>query len=464
MAGLLDLFGGEDPQQQGLLGLTAGILGASGPSRMPVSLGQVLGAGLGGFHEAQRNALAQQAARQSMAINSIKLKDAESDLQNQEALRQRTANLQKDSAEFWKTGGQPAPAFPGGQSASTMMGNAVSMNGTPVPQPALDAPTSPVPAGRNATPYQQRLAYAQFLRSKGYSSEAQAEEDSALKLQPKVKEWSKVTVGGKVMYAPYFEDGTSGQPVPLEVAEKLDSINRGGSTEMVNPYTGATVRSLTNSASPDAVLSARTAANRLSFDKSQANKPQFVADAGGFVSPPSAGAPQGSFAAIPGYTKSADKQKAQDASDVLALLDQATPLIDKATSSYGGAGVDQAARVFGISTQGSQAASQLKALEGMLVSKMPKMSGPQSDKDVLLYKQMAGQIGDPTVPKENKVAAMETIREINQRYLNQAGGAQLRPQQQAAKPAPKSVLKGQVMDGYRFKGGNPADPNAWEKL
>jgi hypothetical protein len=273
------------------------------------------------------------------------------------------------------------------------------------------------------------LAYAQFLRSKGFGAEAQAEEDSALRLQPKVKGWEKVQQGGKVMLAPFFEDGTSGQPVPLDVAEKLDSINRGGSTDLVNPYTGATVRSLGNSASPDAVLSARTAANRLSFEQSQADKPQFVADAGGFVSPPTSAAPQGAFSAVPGYTKSADKQKVQDANDVLALLDQAKPLIDKSTSSYGGAGVDQAARVFGISTQGSQAASQLKALEGMLVSKMPKMSGPQSDKDVLLYKQMAGQIGDATVPKENKLAAMETIRQINERYLNQSGAAQTQSSQ-----------------------------------
>lgn len=28
----------------------------------------------------------------------------------------------------------------------------------------------------------------------------------------------------------------------------------------------------------------------------------------------------------------------------------------------------------------------------------------------------------------------------------------------------KSAIKGQIMDGYRFKGGNPADPTAWEKI
>jgi hypothetical protein len=115
-------------------------------------------------------------------------------------------------------------------------------------------------------------------------------------------------------------------------------------------------------------------------------------------------------------------QKVADAQDVLAILDQAEPLLEQSTGSYGGAAIDQAARVFGHATDGAKAAAQLKALQGTLVSKMPKMSGPQSDKDVLLYKEMAGQIGDPTIPAEQKRAAMQTIRELNTRY---AGGGTL---------------------------------------
>ena len=46
------------------------------------------------------------------------------------------------------------------------------------------------------------------------------------------------------------------------------------------------------------------------------------------------------------------------------------------------------------------------------------MEGPQSDKDVALYKEMAGRIGDPNVPTSQKRAAVETIRELNSRYAN----------------------------------------------
>lgn len=121
-------------------------------------------------------------------------------------------------------------------------------------------------------------------------------------------------------------------------------------------------------------------------------------------------------------TKEAEGQKlrVQDANDALGLLDQAEKLIPGATGSYLGAGRDVALRTIGAATDAGNAAAQLRALEGALVSKMPRMSGPQSDKDVAMYRQMAGQIGDPTVPAETKLAAIKTIREIQNRYAGNA--------------------------------------------
>ena len=113
-------------------------------------------------------------------------------------------------------------------------------------------------------------------------------------------------------------------------------------------------------------------------------------------------------------------QKTNDATAALATIKQAREIIPKATGSYLGEGVDQLGRVFGVSTEGAKAGAQLKALEGDLVSKMPKMSGPQSDKDVALYRQMAGVIGDPTTPPATKLAALDTIEEIQKRYAGPA--------------------------------------------
>lgn len=117
-------------------------------------------------------------------------------------------------------------------------------------------------------------------------------------------------------------------------------------------------------------------------------------------------------------------QKAEDAKDVLELLKQAEPLIDKSTGSYTGAVVDKVQQVFGASNEGADAAAKLRALQGALIAKMPKMSGPQSDKDVQLYREMAGEIGDPTIPAARKRAAMETIRQINERHATGSAAAQ----------------------------------------
>lgn len=116
------------------------------------------------------------------------------------------------------------------------------------------------------------------------------------------------------------------------------------------------------------------------------------------------------------------QQKIADAQSVIGLLDEAAPFIDTATSSTAGNLRDSALGLVGRSTTAGQDAARLAAIGGQLTSKQPKMSGPQSDKDVLLYREMAGRIGDPTVPSETKRAAAETIRRLNIKYLQQNQG------------------------------------------
>jgi hypothetical protein len=135
----------------------------------------------------------------------------------------------------------------------------------------------------------------------------------------------------------------------------------------------------------------------------------------------------GSMEVIPGgpadQRASAEGQKkASEAKDVLGLLDEVDKLLPKATGSYVGAGVDQAARLVGKSTPGAEATAQLKTLQGALISKMPKMSGPQSDKDVQLYREMAGQVADSTLPVGQRQKASEMIRSLNEKYAGMQPG------------------------------------------
>ena len=55
---------------------------------------------------------------------------------------------------------------------------------------------------------------------------------------------------------------------------------------------------------------------------------------------------------------------------------------------------------------------------------MPKMSGPQSDKDVLLYREMAGRIGDTTIPTAQRLKALETVEALHGKYAPADGAGQ----------------------------------------
>lgn len=115
-------------------------------------------------------------------------------------------------------------------------------------------------------------------------------------------------------------------------------------------------------------------------------------------------------------------QQTKDTQDIFSIINEARPLMERATGSLLGTGVDKTISAFGGTTDGAAATAQLKALQGAIISKMPKMSGPQSDKDVQLYREMAGQIGDSTIPTAQRSAAMNTIEQLNMKYLPAAAG------------------------------------------
>lgn len=86
------------------------------------------------------------------------------------------------------------------------------------------------------------------------------------------------------------------------------------------------------------------------------------------------------------------------------------------TSSLVGSGLDTAAAWVGVSPRGAAQADQLRALGGALVAKMPRMEGPQSDRDVMMYREMAGQIGDSSLPISRRLAALDTVRTLYSKY------------------------------------------------
>ncbi|MDA4904081.1 hypothetical protein PGJ91_01060 [Acinetobacter baumannii] len=127
----------------------------------------------------------------------------------------------------------------------------------------------------------------------------------------------------------------------------------------------------------------------------------------------------------PNSTVASQNEEKQRISRVNAVLDEIQGILPQATASYAGRGIDLLARGVGLATPGDVATGKLGTLGGQLVALMPKMSGPQSDKDVAMYKQMAGQLDDPTIPLQVRQAALETIRSLNNKYaeMNTQRGA-----------------------------------------
>jgi len=126
-------------------------------------------------------------------------------------------------------------------------------------------------------------------------------------------------------------------------------------------------------------------------------------------------------------------------------------LIPKATASGAGALMDKGAAFFGSSTDGAEAASQLKTLGGWLTANVPRMEGPQSNMDVQQYQLMAADVGNDTLPAARRLAALDTLEKLQAKYadINQGG----------TKPAGPAQVKTDADYAKLPSGAEYIDPN-----
>jgi len=71
---------------------------------------------------------------------------------------------------------------------------------------------------------------------------------------------------------------------------------------------------------------------------------------------------------------------------------------------------------FGARKQESQADAQLKMLSGALTMKQPRFEGPQGVLDVTLYQKLAGDLGNPNIPVESRLATMKNMVDLQKKY------------------------------------------------
>lgn len=103
-------------------------------------------------------------------------------------------------------------------------------------------------------------------------------------------------------------------------------------------------------------------------------------------------------------------------------LQEAETLLPKATSGGLNTAIRGANRFFNNSTESSPTDTQLEVISANLTSNVPRMEGPQSDADVVMYKKAAGDVGNSKIPYSERLAAVQTIRKLNQKYLDQNVG------------------------------------------
>jgi hypothetical protein len=207
MAGLFDMFSGT-PQSQGLLAAAAQILQASGPSRTPTSLGQILGSGLGAYQQQEQQA---RQTGQAEKLRGLQIQGVESDLAQQQSQIEKQARTAQAAQ---------AAQGPDGFDQNTFVNNVAQFD----PMGAMEL----------------RKSFA--------------------KAAPKFDSGITFVNGpdGKPVAVRTADDGSVKQVEGYAPREKLEFRDTGNAVLGVNPYTGERQAALAKGVSPDASLSAAT--------------------------------------------------------------------------------------------------------------------------------------------------------------------------------------------------------------
>jgi hypothetical protein len=134
-------------------------------------------------------------------------------------------------------------------------------------------------------------------------------------------------------------------------------------------------------------------------------------------------------------------KKAASAQSTISTLEEARKILPDASSGGLEAGLTGTAKFFGKSTKSSKSDAKLKVLSATLVQNVPRMEGPQSDRDTQMYKEAAANIGDNMLPYEDRLAAIDTIETLQSKYASGDTGNLPVPEMDAANAA-LDIVKG----------------------
>jgi hypothetical protein len=502
MPGLLDLFGG-DPQQQGLLAMAAQMMQASGPSTTPRSFGQVAGSGLLAGMQANQQAQQQQQARLLNGMQTqkagLELEQMRGNVDRMKRIRDRLtgpgaapaggllngAPYSHDEAQSAITaasgngmadldpaklnqimaasrsgqGGGLAGANPfsgadqsgptnylsGGDNSPRIGGPAwmqayqTQQQGKQPPPPAAAAA-----AGRKSATQQlvERLTYTAGV----YSDEGDIEGankllEHAAKFMPEVHKIEVALDGGRPVNVITFKDGTQ-KVSEFGATPKLHFADNGTNTAIpINEYTGLALNNgIKRTATPDAIMADSRARefNAIQQDANNIKRGEKQADA-----------------------RMTKNSQVASFDTMLGTLDRLSshPGLSRSVGVAGAfptmPGSDSANFQAELNTFQSQAFLPMVAqLKGM---------GALSDAE---GKKLTAAVGalDPRMGEEAFRSSISRIKSDMDAARQRVAGSMDQAGQRPATGTKKSALPGQVVRGYRFKGGDPSMQENWEKM
>ena len=436
--GLFDAFQGlgnlNQEQSQGLLSAAAQLLQQSGPSRTPTSFGQIIGGGLGAYQQStdasRKRKLEEEREAQLQQLRQLEIQSQTGQMQQQGSAREQQAAIDQLAQGSVINGKFDQDAF---------------LQGVQKINPL------------RALEYQQKLA----------------------KVGPEFDTKPQTAIGpdGKPFQYIIAKNGEMKRLDGALPRDELKLANLGGKDIAYNPFALQEGQTFQRTMTPDGAASNAIARENLGISRQRLLMDQ-QANAGGGKAP--AGyrwASNGELEAIPGgpASKAATATEGErKAATLLMRLQGSEAQLEKALKTDPAAakpgviaqglrsiGGESAANSFAVGPERQQVeAAQLDILDAALTLG----TGAAYTKEQLegYRKSYFPQIGDKPGTVKDKQARLDNVIEAAKIAAGRAG-KNIEDPRQASQPVRKSVLKGQVIDGYRFKGGDPADQNNWEK-
>lgn len=420
--GLLDNLSDFAASDAGM-GLAQGLLSANGS--------QGIAAGLAGMQRAKQMQLENEMKRQAMASQALQMQAAQLQLENAKRDSLKQAEMQKLFSQF-----SQSPTV--GKGATDQVNSALPPQFQIGSQPAIQGGNSQ--GGYDYQGLQQALARVDPMAALSLGEKLK-KENPKFGTEPRVGINPATNKAGTYIVA---ENGAT-KWIDALPRDKLNEVNLGGKIGFRNDY-DTQIQGITDTfVKPDTLANNQvtmrgqnmTDARSRDANSNQQNaqRTQLFQTPEGILSVDK-GTGQAAPVMMGGKpVRSEDAmKKSAGANNVLALVDQAEELLPGATGSVVGSGIDLAGSAVGYATSGAQKIAQLKTIEGALIGSMPRMEGPQSDADRMLYQKAAGDIANPMAPVKSRQAALNTLREIQNRYATQqpattgsSGGWSIKP-------------------------------------